>query len=97
MENKPLSLQPPSDLSADDTLSRVVLAPNIAVRWQRKAVEFLNDAVAHGVYNPADVGDEMARVEPDGSLSIYLPLPDGSELSTRVEPREWAWDGPRNH
>lgn len=81
----------------EDTLSRVALSASAIARWRARAQAFLAEAAAHGVRGPSDVGDEMARIEADGSLTIYLPLPDGAEVSMRVEPDEWAWAGPPNH
>jgi len=75
----------------------VILSVAASRRWQARAVAFVDQAAAHGVHDPSDVGDKMARIEADGSLTIYLPLPDGTEVSMRVEPDEWVWAGPPNH
>lgn len=80
----------------EDTLSRVVLSLAAVNRWHAKARELAQEARNHGVRTPADIPDELARVETDGALTLYVPMPDGAELSMRVEPHEWAWAGPRN-
>ena len=83
-------------MSGDDTLSRVALSHSAVKRWHAKAGELAREARKHGVRRPADIPDELARVEADGALTLYVPMPDGTELSMRVEPREWAWLGPLN-
>ena len=83
-------------MSGDDTLSRVALSRSAFDRWHTKASELAREARKHGVRRPADIPDELTRVEADGALTLYVPMPDGTELSMRVEPREWAWLGPLN-
>ena len=84
-------------MTDDDTLSRVALAATAVERWHAAARRLVIEAQTHGVRRPADIPDELARVEPDGALTIYVPMPDGAEVSMRVEPDEWAWIGPQNH
>lgn len=83
-------------MSGDDTLSRVALSRAAVDRWHTKARELAHEDRKNGVRRPSDIPDELARVEADGALTIYVPMPDGAELSMRVEPNEWAWLGPRN-
>lgn len=80
-----------------DTLSRIGLSTIAIARWASRALQIAKEALDHGVACPDDVPDEMARVEPDGSLTLYIPMPDGTELGMRVEPGEWTWTGQRNH
>jgi hypothetical protein len=84
-------------LPDEDTLSRIALGPAAVARWQQRAKVFAREAHKHGVRGPQDIADELARVQADGSLLLFVALPDGAEFSMRVEPREWAWRGPRNH
>lgn len=81
----------------EDTLSRVALAPSAVQRWQDVSRSFLREARMHGVSHFSDIPDELARVEEDGALTIYIILPDGVELSMRVDPSEWSWIGSKNH
>lgn len=83
-------------MSGDDTLSRVALSHSAVKRWHERASELACEARKHGVSRAADIPNELARVETDGALTIYVLMPDGAELSMRVEPHEWAWLGPRN-
>lgn len=81
---------------SDDTLSRVALTPDAFERWHKLASDPRTLAKLDGV-NPSRVPDELARVEADGSLTIYLAIPGNrGEISMRVEPNEWAWQGPQN-
>ena len=84
-------------MNGADTLSRVSIAATAVQRWHAAARRLVIEAQTHGVRRPADIPDELARVEPDGALTIYVQLPDGAEVSMRVEPAEWAWIGPRNN
>lgn len=83
-------------MSGDATLSRVALSHSAVKRWHELAGNLAREARKHGARKPADIPDVLARVEADGALTIYVPMPDGAELSMRVEPHEWAWLGPRN-
>ncbi len=83
-------------MSGDDTLSRVALSHSAVMRWHERASDLAREARSRGARKPADIPDELARVEADGALTLYVPMPDGTELSMRVEPHEWAWLGPRN-
>jgi hypothetical protein len=80
----------------DDTLSRVALSHSAVKRWHERAGDLAREARKHGVRQPTNTPDELARIEADGALTLYVPMPDGAELSMRVEPHEWAWLGPRN-
>lgn len=44
---------------------------------------------------PGDIPDEKARIENDGSLTIFVGLPIG-EVSLRVPPGQWAYRFPKN-
>lgn len=84
-------------MSNEDTLSRVLLSKEAHERWLREAVKMAAQVANRGILSVSDIPDEMARVEKDGSLTIYVPMPDGTELSMRCEPHEWAWGSSRNH
>ena len=38
---------------------------------------------------PSRIADEKGRIEDDGSLTIFVTLPDGGEASLTVPPGEW--------
>lgn len=73
-----------------------MLSPSIAERWSQQARAQASTLRSHGVAHASHIPDEMARVEADGSLTLYVPLPDGTEISMRVAASDWAWSGPRN-
>lgn len=76
-------------MSKSDTLDRVYLAPAVFARWREVCTGQLADLLQR--FKPKAVPDEQARVEPDGSLTLFVVLPDGQEISMRVEPFEWTW------
>jgi hypothetical protein len=41
--------------------------------------------------NPENIPDEQGRVEADGSLTIFVRLPNGIEVSMRVPKEHWQW------
>lgn len=73
-----------------DTLSRVLLSASAVERWHALARDIASTNHGAGV-DAASIPDELARVEADGSLTIYVTLPTGAEVSMRVEPSEWSW------
>lgn len=79
-----------------DTLSRIGIAAAAVKRWSQQASALKEVGPAHGLRDLSQIPDELARVEPDGSVSLYVILPDGYEFSMRIEPGEWSWLGPRN-
>ena len=81
----------------DDVMSRVAVTRGAVARW-RKLADGVVAALMAGPEEsvPASIPDEMARVEPDGSLTIFVSLATG-EVRMRVEPNEWRWAGPPNH
>ena len=81
---------------SDDTLSRVALTSSAVERWKALARRPETLAKLRGL-PPVAIPDELARVEADGSLTIYVPLPEGrGEIAMRVEAPEWAWRGQQN-
>lgn len=84
-------------MSNEDTLSRVMLAESAVIRWNAATLKFAEEAVRRGIDLLGGIQEEMARVEADGSLTIYVTMGNGEELKMRVEPHEWRWAGPQNH
>lgn len=72
-------------------LSRVALAERFLQRWITLVPQLVPEALKRGVRCAGDVPDECARIEDDGSLTVFVPMPDGSELSAKAAPDEWAW------
>lgn len=67
--------------------NQVSIAAEVAGRWARMCREFVRSHPEVDVRRHAE--DMNGRVEADGSLTMFAPLPDGSELTMRVEPNEW--------
>ena len=81
----------------EDTLSRVMITASVAQRWSEHARTTFSELAARGALPVVTtIPDERVRVEPDGSLTMYVQIPEGIEVSMRVEPGEWGWMGPRN-
>ena len=41
--------------------------------------------------DPKKIPDEQGRVEKDGSLTVFVKLPNGVEVSMSVPKDHWAW------
>ena len=72
-------------------LSRVALAERFVLRWITLVPYLVPEALRRGVRCASDVPDECARIEADGSLTVFVAMPDGSELGAKAAPDEWAW------
>lgn len=74
-------------------LDEVLLSENSVSAWQmvcRREARRLR-----GI-KPSEIPDERARENADGSLTIFVPLPDGTEISMIIPVGEWSWR-PRRH
>ena len=84
-----------------DTLDRVLLSEDADHRWRAFARTQAVQAIVRKYFAAAsEIPDEMAREEVDGSLTIFLPLPNQDHsISMRVEKGEWTWmsNSLRNH
>jgi len=73
-------------------LDRVNITPEVYRAWHEKARRAVDKIAAKGtVFRPEEIPDEQAREESDGSLTIFVVLPNGEEVNTRVAPGQWAW------
>lgn len=68
-------------------LDRVVLSQTVYEKWHALARD--HAARIDGM-KPEDIPDEEAAVNPDGSLTIRVPLGE-SPIEMRVEPSEWSY------
>jgi len=68
---------------------KATVTAEVADRWSRKCRELARSG------SLADAASAVlnlnGRTESDGSLTLYAPMLDGSELSMRVEPYEWRF------
>lgn len=72
-----------------DILDRVLISQNVYRRWD----EFVKTAAlqhAAALSRLAYIPDEAARIEADGTLTIYLPV-ESVEISMTIGKAEWAW------
>ena len=83
------------DHDNDDTLSRVSITEAVMERWVEAAKRAAATLALSGL-DPTSIPDELAAVQADGSLLIYVDLPTGLRVSVIAEPGEWVWTGPRN-
>ena len=71
-------------MSGDDTPSRVALRSGAFDRWHAKASELVLRREKTRRPSVGGHPDELACVEAaDGALTLYVPMPDGAELSMR--------------
>ncbi len=74
-----------SEIDLDD----VLLSPEAVAAWLRAVAAAVRAGKLAGI-DPAAVPDERGRVESDGSLIVFVPLPGGGEISVRLPPGAWA-------
>jgi hypothetical protein len=83
------SAAPPAPAVID--LDEVLITPAVWRAWHartQRAALMLRRTMPD---TPSDdIPDEMGRVEVDGRLTIFVPLPDGSEIAMTVPPGAWA-------
>lgn len=90
-ERKHESAAVPAGVQVID-LDNLLLSPAVYRSWSSIATREAERLRAMGV-DRASIPDERARALPDGSLTIFVRLPDGSEVSMRVPPEHWALAG----
>lgn len=78
------------DTKPEDILSEVVISISAAYRWQSKAAEFAQEISQQGRLKMSVIPDEKAKLEADGSLTVYATIAD-LVISMRVEPDEWCY------
>ena len=68
-------------------LAGVTLTPAAAAAWRETCAKAVPVLRAQG----REIGDasEQARVEDNGSLTIFVRMPDGGELACNVPAAEW--------
>lgn len=71
-------------------LDDVMISPLVQKTWQ----EFTRRVVAQlrllGVTDPSQVPDEQARVNNNGTLTVFVTLPNG-EVAMEVPEKQWAY------
>ncbi len=75
-------------------LDRVMITVSAAVRWNQLAITAVRTMRQHKkltAKQAAEMPDEQGRLNEDGSLMLFVQLPNGSELSLRLPPNEWEW------
>ena len=71
-------------------LDDVMISPAAFGAWNEFAKRIAEQIRLLGVTDPSQVPDEQGRVNPDGSLTIFITLPN-SEVSMTVPKEHWAY------
>ena len=78
-------------------LDLVNISVNVYQAWKCLARQAVKNLAARGILlRPEEIPDEQGRLETDGSLIVFVVLPNGEEVSLRVPPGQWAWRFPKN-
>ena len=78
-------------------LDLVNISSDVYQAWNILARRTVKDLAARGIkLDPEEIPDEAGRLETDGSLIVFVVLPNGEEVSFRVPPDEWSWRFPEN-
>lgn len=73
-------------------LDEVLLIPEVIAIWKKMCSHIVADMILAGnPLDPKQAPEEQARVEVDGSLTIFVVIPQVGELALRVPPGHWAW------
>lgn len=73
-----------------DTLDRVLLSVEVVRAWEAHAASIAAQLTAAGI-SPADIPDEQAEQQADGSLLIYVEVPGQPRIGMRVPAGAWRW------
>lgn len=71
-------------------LDDVMLSREVFDVWNEFAKRTATQLQSLGVTDPSQVPDEQGRVNADGSLTIFVALPNG-EVSMTVPKEHWAY------
>lgn len=71
-------------------LDDVMISPLAQKTWQEFARRVAAQLRLLGVTDPSQVPDEQARVNPDGTLTVFVTLPNG-EVSMEIPKEQWAY------
>ena len=76
----------------DVNLDKLVLSAASVAVWQKLALRIAEVIRTSGLrIDPRLIPDEQARVEADGSLTIYVVIPDLGEMSMSVPADQWEF------
>jgi hypothetical protein len=79
-----------SEVEEIDDLDLVLLTPAVVRAWSDEVAPRAARLLAAAGYR-GPIPDERGRVEEDGTLTIYVALPGGGEVSMSVPAGQWAW------
>ena len=71
-------------------LDETLISPVMFRAYQAFAERVAATLVGSGV-DPRSIPDEQGRIEANGSLTIFVQLPNGIEVSMSVPKEHWAW------
>ena len=76
------------ELAKEIDLDDVLLSPAAVVAWQEMAARIAS--ALQGV-RPSDIPDEQARINDNGTLTIYVKIPGKADISLDVPADQWAY------
>ena len=71
-------------------LDKVLLSEAASRSWHNHASSPQVQVLLKDI-KPSDIPDEDARLEADGSLTIFIILPTGVEIRMNISPSDWTW------
>lgn len=72
----------------EDVLGKIVITEETLNNWNKLCEKFVAD---NACSKPSEIPDEQAFVNDDGSLVIFVKIPNSPELKMRVPATDWAW------
>ena len=76
-------------LAKEVSLDDIVLSPRVVDEWLAKAADAVREL--EGRVTIASIPDERARVNDDGTLTIFVEIPDILTISMEVPVGQWTY------
>ena len=76
----------PTEISLDD----IYISPAVYFAWEKRAAIALKGLIAAGV-RPQDIPDERVTLNDDGTLTIFVEIPNVLDISLDVPADQWAY------
>ena len=73
-----------------NTLDKIMLTERAAKKWLSYISSTEVDRKIQG-FNPKLIPDEDARINADGTLTIFVLLPNGDEVSMTLASNDWGY------
>lgn len=74
----------------DIDLAGVQFSEEVVVAWKEMAQRIVPLILESGI-DPKNIPDEQGRVSADGTLTVFISLPNGIRVSMEVPKEHWSY------